>query len=175
LLNPSSLTTRLSLINIKNHSLFLNIGVCTLIMKLSLSDIPKECVAYNFQKTARHFAKFYRKTINLSGLQGAQFPLLLAIKLNEPVSISSLAQRLELDRTTLSRNIKRLVEKGYAALERDEDLRVRNIQLTESGADILNQALPLWEKAQNKVIKQFGKENWENMLQSMKELEKIIG
>lgn len=144
-------------------------------MKLSLSNIPKECVAYNFQKTARHLAKFYRKTISLSGLQGTQFPLLLAIKLNEPVSISSLAQSLELDRTTLSRNLKRLVEKGYVVLVSEEDLRVRNIHLTESGAETLNQALPLWEKAQNKVVKQFGKENWENMLQSMKELEKIIG
>jgi len=144
-------------------------------MKRSLSDVPKECVSYNFQKTARHLTQFYRKTISLSGLQGTQFPLLLAIKLNEPVSISSLAQLLELDRTTLSRNIKRLVEKGYVVLEREEDLRVRNVQLTENGAETLNQALPLWEKAQNKVIEQFGKEKWEKMLQSMKELEKIIG
>lgn len=150
-------------------------GVYTLTMKITLSDIPKECVAYNFQKTARHLIQFYRKTINPSGLQGTQFPLLLAIKLHEPVSISSLAQLLELDRTTLSRNIKRLAENGDAALEREEDLRVRNIRLTAKGAETLNKALPLWEKAQNKIVEQFGRENWENMLQSMKKLEKIIG
>lgn len=150
-------------------------GVYTSIMKTDLPQIPKECVAYNFAKTARHLSSFYRKTIGPSGLQGNQFPLLLAIKLQEPVPISLLARSLELDRTTLSRNLKRLHANGYITTESDEDQRVRNVRLSEHGTEILETALPLWQEAQDKIVQQFGEENWRQMLQSMKELEKIVG
>lgn len=139
-----------------------------------MSDIPRECVAYNLMKTARHLSAFYRKTISPSGLQGTQFPLLLAIKLNEPVPISELAEILELDRTTLSRNLKRLQDRGYVILEKDNDQRVRNVRLSENGAEVLKKAIPLWEKAQKAIMQQFGEDNCKHILGSMKEIEKII-
>lgn len=150
-------------------------GVYTLTMGTDLTNIPKECVAYNFLKTARHLSSFYRKIISPSGLKGNQFPLLLAIKLQEPVPISLLAHSLELERTTLSRNLKRLQANGYIVMESDEDQRVRNVQLSGHGTETLEAALPLWQEAQETIVQQFGEDNWRQMLRSMKELEKIVG
>ncbi|MCB2182154.1 MAG: MarR family winged helix-turn-helix transcriptional regulator [Desulfobulbaceae bacterium] len=143
-------------------------------MKKELSHIPKECVAYNFTKTARHLASFYRKIINRSGLQGMQFQLLLAIRLYEPVSISVLAKKLEIDRTTLSRNLKRLEKNALVNFENAEDQRIHNVQLSESGNKILTSALPLWEEAQNLILDRFGTDNWHQLLDSMNKLERII-
>jgi len=151
------------------------IGVYTPTMKITLIDIPNECVAYNLTKTARHVTAFYRKVISPSGLQGTQFPLLLAIKLNEPISISALAKILELDRTTLSRNIRRLQDKDYIILEGDGDQRVRKVRLSDNGKKTLNHAIPLWEKAQKIILQKFGEDNWKHLLDSMKEIEEIVG
>lgn len=144
-------------------------------MKSSLAHIPQECVAYNFMKTARHLAAYYRKVISPSGLQGTQFPLLLVISLYEPVSITNLAKILELDRTTLSRNLKRLQSRGYINLEKDADQRVRNVELTQDGIAVLESAVPLWEKAQDSIVLQFGEDNWNNMLKGMQAIEEIVG
>lgn len=143
-------------------------------MKVDYSYIPKECVAYNFSKTARHLAGFYRKIISRSGLQGVQFQLLLAIKLYEPTPISVLAKKLEIDRTTLSRNLKRLEKNNLVHFEQGDDQRVYNVQISERGDQILTNALPLWEEAQNKIVREFGIDNWQQMLAAMNKLEKII-
>jgi DNA-binding MarR family transcriptional regulator len=146
----------------------------TCYMKTMLIDIPRECVAYNLVKTARHMAAFYRKAIAPSGLQGNQFPQLLAIKLAQPVSVSRLAHILELDRTTLSRNLKRLQDKEYITMTATDDRRIRNVSLSDHGEEILQTALPFWNHAQHTIIEQFGTEKWNSMLQDLKALEQLI-
>jgi len=155
-------------------------GVDTRIMEnnkqqhIEISKVPNQCVAYNFRKTSRLITSFYRKTISPSGLKGNQFPLLLAIKLKQPISITELATSLELDRTTLSRNLKLLEKHGYINLEHDSDHRVRNVQLSQNGQEKLDLALPLWQQAQDRITKQFGEERWNNLLESIHEITKII-
>lgn len=63
---------------------------------------------------------------------------------------------------------------GYVTLEKNDDQRVRNVQLSASGEKVLEIALPLWEEAQEKVVRQFGEENLKVLLRSMKEFEKIV-
>ncbi|AGF77837.1 transcriptional regulator [Desulfocapsa sulfexigens DSM 10523] len=141
---------------------------------LELSNIPAQCVAYNFQKTARVITSFYRRTIAPSGLKGNQFPLLLAIKLSQPISITELAKTLDLDRTTLSRNLKILEKNSYVSLEQSNDHRIRNVQLSGEGEVILNLALPLWQQAQNTIVEKIGKDQWSNLLSSFHDLASIV-
>lgn len=141
---------------------------------MDISAIPPQCVAYNLRKTSRLITSFYRKTIAPSGLKGNQFPLLLAIQLRQPVSITELANSLGLDRTTLSRNLKLLEKQGYITLENNSDHRVRNVQLSQDGEERLGLALPLWQQAQDTVIEQFGEERWGTLLESLHEITEII-
>jgi DNA-binding MarR family transcriptional regulator len=142
--------------------------------KIELSEIAAQCVAYNFRKTSRLITSFYRKTIAPSGLKGNQFPLLVALKLRQPISITELASSLELDRTTLSRNLKLLEKHDYIQLKHDNDQRVRNVQLSQAGEEKLALALPLWQQAQDTITKQFGDEQWDTVLESLHEITKII-
>ena len=43
---------------------------------------------------------------------------------------------------------------------KDEDQRVRRISLTDAGKDILDEALPLWRKAQSRLVESLGRERW---------------
>lgn len=139
-----------------------------------LSEIHTQCVAYNLQKTSRLVTSFFRDTISSSGLKGNQFPLLLAIKLWQPISITELSKSLNLDRTTLSRNLKLLEKKGYISLEQNSDHRIRNVLLSDEGEMKLKDAIPLWQKAQDKIIKEFGENEWNNLLNSLQTIANIV-
>ena len=72
-----------------------------------------------------------------------------------------------MDRTTLARNLSPLSRKGYIEIEYGKDRRKRIVKLTEEGKDLLTRAYPHWKKTQEKILDEYGKENWENTLSSI--------
>ena len=85
------------------------------------------------------------------GLRGTQFTLLVALSRSGPMAMNRLAKRLDMDRTTLTRNLRPLAAKGWVAIEQDEDRRVHNLEITAKGRAIARKALPAWREAQRTV------------------------
>ncbi|WP_199918474.1 MarR family winged helix-turn-helix transcriptional regulator, partial [Pseudomonas veronii] len=90
-------------------------------------------------------------------------------RLDQP-SISSLADAMGLDRSTLGRNLRVLEGEGLVRLVEGDDLRNRLVLLTEAGAERLAAALPAWEAAQQKLIDRLGAEKRETLLALLDEL-----
>jgi DNA-binding MarR family transcriptional regulator len=66
-----------------------------------------------------------------------------------PMAMTPLASRLGMDRTTLTRTLKPLEQRGLIKFEDDKkDQRIRNIVITPQGIEAALAALPRWEKAQ---------------------------
>ncbi len=138
-------------------------------------DISTICIAYNLRKLSRQINKFYNEKISQSGLQGTQFPLLLAIKQNQPITITKLADILDIDRTTLSRSLKLMEKKGYIFFGLQKgDNRLKNIALTAQGLSLIDQALPYWQEAQNEMEEIIGTKQWTEMLKKINQILKII-
>jgi DNA-binding MarR family transcriptional regulator len=90
-------------------------------------------------------------------------------RLDQP-SISSLAEAMGLDRSTLGRNLRVLEGEGLVKLAEGEDLRNRIVELTEAGRARLAAALPAWEAAQQKLIDKLGAEKRATLLALLDEL-----
>jgi DNA-binding MarR family transcriptional regulator len=90
-------------------------------------------------------------------------------RLDQP-SISSLADAMGLDRSTLGRNLRVLEGEGLVQLVEGDDLRNRLVLLTEAGIEWLAAALPAWEAAQQKLIDKLGAEKRETLLALLDEL-----
>ncbi|AKA85600.1 Transcriptional regulator, MarR family [Pseudomonas synxantha] len=90
-------------------------------------------------------------------------------RLDQP-SISSLAEAMGLDRSTLGRNLRVLEGEGLVQLVEGDDLRNRLVVLTETGQERLAAALPAWEAAQQKLIDKLGAEKRETLLALLDEL-----
>ena len=73
------------------------------------------------------------------------------IKRYEPESISDVAQMLNVDRTTLSRNLKPLENAGLVFRGNEGESRRRRVLLTTLGVAKLKEAMPLWRKAQTRI------------------------
>ncbi len=98
------------------------------------------------------------------GITSGQFTILSALKRNEPVPISDMADLLGMDRTTLTRNLKPLETMKLVAIQPGaRDRRIRSLTLTAKGRVLLKQAVPLWRKAQKESNRRIGANRWDEL------------
>ena len=131
-----------------------------------LSQCP-QCVCFNLRKSARVVSRFYDAVLQPIGIQGTQFSLLSVLHHAGELPITEIAERLDVDRTTLTRNLKTLVGRGYVAVDQGKDGRTKSVKLTGAGRDMLVKALPFWEQAQQKVVAGLGPARFKGLLKEL--------
>lgn len=129
----------------------------------ALKNIAGSCLCSKTRKAARAVTRFYDRHFAGTGLEPAQFTILVGIRLAEPAATAQLAGHLGLDRTTFTRNLAVLQRDGLVTVERGEDARQRLISLTPEGRRKLKAAIPRWEEAQHAAIAALGKDNFSNL------------
>jgi DNA-binding MarR family transcriptional regulator len=87
---------------------------------------------------------------------------MMTINRRGSASITALAEDIGLDRTTLTRNLKPLEQKGLIQISRVTANR-KEITLRPEGKAALRTALKCWRKAQAKVVRKLGEERWDRM------------
>lgn len=138
-----------------------------------VSQVSISCMGMHIRRASRIMTQVYDAALRPVGLVLNQFTLLVAIHLLESTSITSLAQGLFADQTTLTRNLKVLEKRGLVAIEPGKDRRVKLVSLTDSGQDILAQALPRWKEAQVEVMQQLGEHNWQTLLSLLSDVKAV--
>jgi DNA-binding MarR family transcriptional regulator len=108
----------------------------------------RDCICFALRRAARRMTQHYQRALRPSGLMGTQFSLLVSLAEAGPLPMTRLAERLGLERTSLTRNLKPLEAKGWVSVAEDEDRRVRLVRITPAGRAKARAALPLWRKAQ---------------------------
>lgn len=131
-----------------------------------VNDISN-CTNATLRKANRLIGQAFDNQLQPSGLKATQFTLLATLDKMGVAGVTQLAQVMVMDRTTLSRNLKPLLNKGLIQVLGDQDQRVRQMQLTAQGRSMYEKALPYWEAIQNKVVQRIGKERWEQFLQDL--------
>jgi DNA-binding MarR family transcriptional regulator len=107
---------------------------------------------------ARLVTQRYDDALRPAGLRIMQFTLLARLHAVDRVTMTELAEQASLDRTTLTRNLKPLIERGYVRVAAGKDQRERLVTVTDSGRAALREALPLWEQAQTSMTDGLGQE-----------------
>lgn len=122
------------------------------------------CTSTNLRMATRAVTQFYDDSLRAAGLKSTQFSLLAAAATTGTAPISRLANQMAMDRTTLTRNLKPLVDGGLLRIEAGADRRVRRVTVTADGEAALARALPLWRQAQTRMIDRLGDERWGELL-----------
>ena len=119
--------------------------------------IGNTCLCLDVQRASRTIGRRFDEAFRPLGLNNGQFSLLMALNQPTPPTMSSLAERLAMDRTTTTANLKPLERRGLVAIRRDEeDARVRRIVLTEAGRAVLAEAVDRWRAANDAAIATLG-------------------
>lgn len=115
------------------------------------------CIALRARRFSRLISRRYDHALRETGLTAAQFSLLGAVTLKQPVAPVELARMLDLEKSTLSRNLRLLITSKLLASE----VRKTGGQLltvTPKGRDLLGKAIPAWREAQTDVISLIGED-----------------
>ena len=123
---------------------------------------PRNCACFNLRRAARRITQAYDRALRPAGIQAAQFTILTmtdAGAQEDGMTVSELAERLGMDRTTLSRNLDVVERRGWIETRPGADRRERLAILTAKGRAMLAEALPLWTAAQQAAIRTIGEES----------------
>jgi DNA-binding MarR family transcriptional regulator len=115
------------------------------------------CTCLRLRKAARRITQIYDGYVEPFGLTITQFGLLAHLRVLDGIAVGALAEKLVMDPTTLTRNLRPLERKGLVLLAPDPaDRRARSLHLTEKGRNLLREARPAWARAQRHVEEVFG-------------------
>ena len=90
------------------------------------------------------------------GIQGSMLSILFIIGKQSTINQKTLADLLVLDPSTMSRDVKKLVSKGWVKVSKGEDTRSSELSITVAGCLLLEEIAPIWEKLHNKVSELLG-------------------
>src|SRR4029079_9300403 len=116
------------------------------------------CACARVRTFSRLVTKMYDDILRPTGLKASQLALLAAIESMEAPSILALSKTLQMDRTTLSRNLLPLVSASLDAVQEDGSGRSKATKLTAKGNSTLEAAYPLWLKAQRDLKRKLGED-----------------
>ncbi len=121
------------------------------------------CYCVLLRKASRKVSSVYDEALAPLGVNIAQFSLMRNIARTEPVSLTDLATRLELDRSTVGRNTKVLERAGWVETTKGKDQREAMLTLTTEGRRILDEGAPLWDGAQASIETKLGPNIFETL------------
>lgn len=116
-----------------------------------------ECYCTQFRRSANALTSVYDNALRPLGLKITQLTLLRGLDRLGSATYNEIATELSLDKTTISRNIKLLIDAGWVDVSSDDDARYKLATLSPAGAHVLKEAEPYWRAAQNQVEKELKK------------------
>ena len=112
---------------------------------------PQGCTNLKLRQLMRRVAQHYDAEVGKTGLKGTQYSLLsYACKLG-PIRPSDLAREMRIDASTLTRNLRPLVDAGLLRLEPGADGRSRLVSATDAGREKRQDAQRRWRVAQEGI------------------------
>lgn len=106
------------------------------------------CSSSKLRQLSRRVSQHFDAVVAPAGLKTTQYSLLTHIARLGPVRPGQLADAMEMDASTLTRNLQPLVAQGWVRVGPGDDARSRQVSITPSGRDKRTQAQREWQRAQ---------------------------
>ena len=122
----------------------------------TIDTISKTCTAVRLRLLNRVITNFYDDALRPLGLKVSQLNILIVTAKLGLARPAQVCESLQLDASTLSRNVKPLQAHGWLEVVPDEDARAQPFRLTPQGKRLIEKAVPAWEEAQRRASELLG-------------------
>ncbi|HEU4630990.1 MAG TPA: MarR family winged helix-turn-helix transcriptional regulator [Gemmatimonadaceae bacterium] len=109
-----------------------------------------ECLAMRVRQLNRRVTRVYDAALRPLGVSTAQLNVLVALALMSEARATDVATALGLEKSTLSRNLERMMARGWVAGGAGGG-GAQPLRLLPAGRRLLADALPAWRAAQRRV------------------------
>jgi DNA-binding MarR family transcriptional regulator len=121
-------------------------------------EIARDCVAVRLRLLNRVITNLYDDALRPLGLKVSQMNILVVAARLGVAEPSRVCRLLQMDLSTLSRNLERLRAHGWIEAVPDRDARVHPFRVTDAGRELIQQAYPVWKEAQGRATDLLGEE-----------------
>ena len=117
------------------------------------------CICISIRKAANHISQVYDHQLSVLDIKITQYSALKNIQALGNPSVNELSKKLDLERTTVLRNLDKLKKMDLISYKKNDVYKVKVISLTVNGRKKLNDAKVIWEKTQQNFLNAFGSNN----------------
>ena len=128
------------------------------------------CYCHVLRKATRRLTALYDETLAPIGISLAQYSVIRKIGAAGTISLTELGRVLELDRSTVGRNVRTLEKLGLIGPGQSEDQRETAVCLTSVGETTLAEAVVLWTELQGRIDEAYGIERMQALLAGLEAL-----
>lgn len=124
-------------------------------------EILRGCVCSRTRMLDRVLTRLFDDSLAPLGVRANQLTMLALIGAMEGLRAADVARYLEMEKSTVSRGLALLRERGWVANSVGPIRTARSVVVTEQGRTLLQEALPLWRSAAEKAHETLGEESVE--------------
>jgi DNA-binding MarR family transcriptional regulator len=135
------------------------------------ADTP--CLCNALRQATRAVSRLYDEELRGVGLRTTQYSLLSVLARAGRVRQGDLSELTSRDETTLTRNLRPLVDAKWIAVRSGEDCREKLVTITKAGSAKLAEARPAWERAQTRMRALLPEEAWQRLLGVLPDLVRL--
>lgn len=118
----------------------------------SIADkIAGECLSVRIRLLGRTISRIYDDALQPLGLTSGQMNILVVVAKFGQLSSKDISRRLNMEKSTVSRNIDLMCRKGWLNECQERHKRSRIVEISEEGSELLVKSLPGWKKTQEQV------------------------
>lgn len=129
----------------------------------AISDIAEAtsetCLATRVRQLSRIVTRVYDDALRPIGITASQYTLLAQLAARDSITAVEIGHELDIEKSTLSRNLKRLLALGHIIMDPPAGRRGRGLHLTPKGQAALKDAYPIWQGAQKRAVGAMGSES----------------
>ena len=117
-----------------------------------------DCTGAMLRRTTRRLTQVYDQALRPVDLRLTQYSILANLAESDGLSVTELAERLTMERTTLTRTLRPLERAGLIRVVAGSDRRSRAVEITAAGSRRFDKAIPLWRGAERSIRRSLGRE-----------------
>ncbi len=117
------------------------------------------CLATRVRQLSRIVTRVYDDALRPLGITGSQYTLPAQLASRDGITAVEIGPDLDIEKSTLSRNLKRLLALGHIVMDPPAGRRGRGLHLTPKGQVVLKDAFPIWQDAQKRTVGAMGSDS----------------
>ncbi len=131
------------------------------------------CLSTRIRQLSRIITRVYDDAMRPLGITASQFTLLTQLAQQDGITAVEIGHTLDIEKSTLSRNLKRLLALGLITMDPPAGRRGRGLHLTPKGEVVIQQGYPVWREAQTRTIRVMGPESRSTLDSMLTQVERL--
>ena len=131
------------------------------------------CLSTRIRQLSRIITRVYDDAMRPLGITASQFTLLTQLAQQDGITAVEIGHTLDIEKSTLSRNLKRLLALSLITMDPPAGRRGRGLHLTPKGEVVIQQGYPVWREAQTRTIRVMGPESRSTLDSMLTQVERL--